>query len=102
MGDKKTKRQYSDEVNNMLGLRGELLVDFTKLKPNDLYSLYFFLKTKDEMNKAIGDGKVGVNSVLDLPVVKRVMADMDAKDLEKIKERFPILASAAERVLSKK
>ena len=102
MPAKSKKHEYSEAINKMLGLSGDLKVDFTKLKPDDLYSLYFYLKAKGQVEKESDGKETTPKGFLEGPFAKMVLKEIEGEDLDKLKERFPIVAKVASRVMEKR
>jgi len=125
---KMTKKEYSDKINEMLKLTGDSVIDWTRLKEGDLLEFYVMLtlnnsvsipETSAEKKEPADDaplpGGILGFGFLDGSMAKtlvgsrenkrallrKVMDNVDAEDLQKIAKRHPVLAELMTATLEK-
>lgn len=89
------KEKMSEAINEILGLKDDSKIDWTRLKSDDLMAWYLLINSPKELaeivkNMALGGGPGGG------------LFNLEGMDLEKLKAKRPLLFKALDTLLEMK
>lgn len=99
MADKVDKKKLSDEINDILGLKETKVIDWSKLKLDDLLSFRFMVEGISEKLKQKKGGVLPEGGLLG-----GILDEIGPDDIAMVQNRlqkFPIIARIANRFVDK-